>query len=173
MLPGEKQPFIVHCGNKKCNHEWAIGFLPMDLSIIGKFKNTKCPICQSKNALLGPFPRETKEGDPMAWLVNGDTGISSKTIWSIMMGREIKDPYFHASPPSDPSDFGRCYRLLKVMPSWRERLPEISEKYPKWKPLIDHWDELTSLYEEEIKNPSSMAPKLYKRMKELENEKNL
>jgi hypothetical protein len=67
--------------------------------------------------------------------------------------------------PRDPADFGRCYRLLKVMPSWRDRLSEVSAQFPAWKSLVDTWDELTALYEEE--SPKQYLPKLYRRMQEL------
>lgn len=68
----------------------------------------------------------------------------------------------------DPADFGRCYRLLKIMPSWRPRLPEVAALFPKWTGLVSAWDELTALYEEEL--PRRRCPKLYVRMQELRGE---
>lgn len=102
-----------------------------------------------------------------AWLAGGDTGMSSKTIWSVMTGRLPRhaDNWWEPSIPYDPSDFGRCHRLLEEFPAWRARLPEVADKYPEWKPLVEVWDELTALYEEEW--ASGQAPKLYARMKEL------
>ena len=113
---------------------------------------------------MGPFPKPTRDGDALGWVVNGDTGISSMTIWSVMMGRR-PNVNFWPSTPLDPSDFGRCYRLLKVMPSWRARLSEVAKKYPEWRGLVDAWDELTALYEREL--PTGTAPVLYRRMSEL------
>lgn len=100
----------------------------------------------------------------VAWLAGSDTGISSKTIWSVMTGFPVD---VRPTIPLDPSDFGRCYRLLQEFPGWRERMPEVAAKHEHWKPMVDAWDELTALYEEEVDNPSGMAPKLYYRMKEL------
>lgn len=103
------------------------------------------------------------------WIVSRDTGTSSQTIWSVMMGAEPA----HASEPSDPDDFGRCYRLLKLIPEWKPRLSEVAARYPVWTALVAHWDELTALYEDELQNgPMSkygnrMAPRTYDRMKEL------
>jgi hypothetical protein len=105
------------------------------------------------------------------WIVGRDTGTSSKTIWSVMMGAE---PDYHGEP-SDPDDFGRCYRLLKIAPaSWRANLSRVSDKYPVWTALVRQWDELTALYEDELVNGPidkkyrvRMAPKTYARMKEL------
>lgn len=79
----------------------------------------------------------------------------------------------YASPPSDPSDFGRCYRLLKLIPEWRPRLSEVAARYRQWTALIEHWDELTAMYEDELENGpknkfgSRMAPRTYDRMKVL------
>lgn len=100
---------------------------------------------------------------PIDWLLGGDTGISSKTICAVITGSKMKDP----DVPHDPADFGRCYRLLALFPEWRTRLHEVSEQFPIWGPLVEAWDELTVLYEEETKNKSGMAPKLYDRMQEL------
>lgn len=155
------EPLMVHCG--KCGREWSLGWLPMPTdSMAAVCRAAKCSCgAPRKTLLMGPTPKPTADGDALAWITNGDTGTSSETIWSVLMGRRPK----RADIPHDPADFGRCYRLLKVMPSWRERLPEVAGAYPAWKPLVEAWDELTRLYEEE--EPSGTAPKLYKRMREL------
>lgn len=103
---------------------------------------------------------------PIEWLMGSDRGISSETILSVMMDVPMAGRY-GPDIPHDPSDFGRCYRLLKHFPEWRDRLPEVAEKYPAWRPLVEEWDALTALYEEEIKRPDGRAPELYRRMKEL------
>lgn len=92
-----------------------------------------------------------------------DTGTSSLTIYSVFM--HVDSPHGRYDLPRDPQDFGRCYRLLQIMPSWKQRLHEVSAKYPEWKPLIERWDDLTALYEEEL--PRKTAPKLYALMQEL------
>ena len=103
---------------------------------------------------------------PLRWMMSGDTGISSETILSVMTDTPMSG-HFGPDVPYDPSDFGRCYRLLNHFPEWKSRLHEVCEKHPKWKPLIDCWGELTELYEREIKSKSGRAPLLYARMKEL------
>ena len=102
------------------------------------------------------------QGDAHAWLRGPDTGLSSKTIWRFMMGVKYGD---RDSYPYDPADFGRCYRLLKAFPEWRARIGEMAT-VAGWRLLVEHWDELERLYEEEF--PSGRAPKLYARMRELE-----
>jgi hypothetical protein len=161
---GTKEPFLVHCG--KCSHEWAAAYLPLPVAVFAKLGKSPCPMCGAKQVLIGVAPKTTPEGDPMAWLASGDTGISSETIFGVMTGQTMAMARRYGyCPPSDPADFGRCYRLLKVMPSWRARLPEVAVKFRAWKPLIEAWDELTALYEEEMSK--DRAPKLYHRMQEL------
>lgn len=43
---------------------------------------------------------------PIDWLLGGDTGVSSKTILSVMTGSEMARP----GAPLDGDDFGRCMR---------------------------------------------------------------
>lgn len=103
----------------------------------------------------------------MEWIVGDDTGVSSKTIWSVMMGAKNSE---YTDIPHDPSDFGRCYRLLELVPMWKGRLQEVADKYPKWQPMVDVWDELSDLYEQELSNNKDCAPKLYQRMKVIADE---
>ena len=100
---------------------------------------------------------------PEQWIVSGDTGISSKTIWSVMMGVEMARPY----PPLDPGDFGRCWRLLILVPAWRTRLHEVSARYPVWGPMVRDWRELERLYCAAIGAGQDTAPELYDRMQAL------
>lgn len=97
------------------------------------------------------------------WFNGRDTGTSSLTIYSVFMHRA--SPHNRYDAPRDPNDFGRCYRLLHLMPAWRPRLAEVAARYPIWGPMVDRWDELVALYEEEL--PSGKAPRLYKLMQDL------
>jgi hypothetical protein len=156
-------PFTVHCG--KCSHERVLAYTPIPIDVFGALAKLPCISCKSKDVRMGPLPRATADGDVIGWLTNGDTGISSETIWSVLTGRRISRAHWRADIPQDPDDFGRCYRLLKIAPSWREHLSEVAAKYPEWTRLVEAWDELTALYEEEL--PSGRAPRLYARMRQL------
>lgn len=111
-----------------------------------------------------------------AWPESDDTGMSSKAIYRHMthgfpFGEEFEDGLSGAIItrfPLDPSDFGRCYRLLALAPHWRVRIGEMAQYNAEWKALAEAWDELTALYEEEV-GPShrGSAPRLYARMKAL------
>ncbi len=84
------------------------------------------------------------------WALSGDTGVSSETIACIALGitpEQRRRGWFDI--PGDDGDFGRCYRLLQAVPELRDALPLVAEKFPKYRPLVDIWDELTSLYEKD------------------------
>jgi hypothetical protein len=103
---------------------------------------------------------------PIEWLLSGDTGTSSKTICAVMTGSNLGGD-FDAGVPHDPSDFGRCYRLLRLFPGWIERLDEVALHYPMWTGLVREWGELTAMYKEELAEGTENAPRLYRRMKVL------
>lgn len=86
---------------------------------------------------------------PLEWLMSGDTGISSKTILSAMTGTKMTGE-FGPDIPRDGGDFGRCYRLLKLFPEWRENLQTVADVYPKWGPLVREWSNLEKAYEADL-----------------------
>lgn len=98
------------------------------------------------------------------WIISDDTGTSSITIWAVMMGARFEKPY-RADVPCDWFDFGRCYRLLHLLPEWRLRLAEVAAQYPAWAGMVAEWDDLSALYEREL--PSGRCPRLYARMRQL------
>lgn len=101
---------------------------------------------------------------PVEWAASRDTGTSSLTIYSAVTG--LPSPRGRYDIPYVPHDFGRCYRLLKLFPAWRGDLAKTILLCKKWKPFVEHWDELTALFEQE--SPSGLCPHLYERMKALE-----
>jgi len=85
-----------------------------------------------------------------AWLAGTDTGLSAKTIASVLGSTRVQWGQYSSpgSAPYDAGDFGRCSRLLDLMEpeGWRARLGEVATHYPVWKGLTDNWDELEALY---------------------------
>ena len=91
--------------------------------------------------------RHTKELNE--WITSDDTGNSSKTVWSVIVGIERID----VSIPYDEWDFGRCYRLLdKFNQSEQMAILEGLSKFPQWKRLVINWRSLINLYEKKNKN---------------------
>lgn len=81
------------------------------------------------------------------WALSGTTGVSASTIASVALGVKEDKNNFRVSfdCPHDASDFGRCLRLLKLVPELREYLPAVVEACPQWAPLVAIWDELEEL----------------------------
>lgn len=82
------------------------------------------------------------------WILSRDTGTSSKTIWAVMMDAvpEGRKDSWDYDIPHDPDDFGRCHRLLLLIPEWKGRLSEVASEFPKWKHLVREWDNLIDYY---------------------------
>lgn len=111
---------------------------------------------------------DNKMAKPMSlteWYASPHCGLSSATIAHVL-GHGPLINGFGARTPSDPADFARCHRLLAMFPGWRERLGEVADRFPDWRPLVDHWSELEALYVEE--EPTGNAPKLWARMRALQ-----
>ncbi len=81
------------------------------------------------------------------WLLKGDRGISSETIFGAITGLVINSSKY---PPADPSDFYRCYKLINAVPEWKSELHKVAELSKTWKNVIDNWDKLSELLEEQI-----------------------
>lgn len=96
-----------------------------------------------------------------AWLKSDDTGMSSRYM-AFTIGTGPPAEYAH---PWDPSDLGRCLRLLEACPELRPLVPAMAKTGKEWKALVEHWDELEALYREEL--PTGRAPKLYDLMQKL------
>ncbi len=101
---------------------------------------------------------ETIETRLIRWLLDRDTGSSSKAIASVLSGNGGKNAGH--SYPSDGDDLGRCLRLLEVIPEWKPRLKEMATLSPQWAALIRNWDELTVLHAAGDKN-------IYERMQSI------
>src|SRR5271169_2270671 len=145
----------LHCGRE---YEMA---MPCSIDMMIAMSKTfnkehkGCKLNKESMEKRGIGTDKSQPHNEMDWIRGWDTGISSETIWSVMTGKYVKSHDI----PYDPSDFGRCYRLLQLFPQWKPRLPEVSAKYIRWKPFVEAWDELTALYEEEKSaNKNGMAP---------------
>jgi hypothetical protein len=143
----------MHCGDEE--------ELPLPISI--RVMAAMCEDFKQVHTRCKPSERgaaRMRFSTPDEWLKSWDTGQSSLTIWNVMMGRPTSRP----EVPRDPSDFGRCHRLLKAFPEWRARLAELAQ-FPIWQPLVDAWPRLEALYEEEVSSGEGSAPKLWEAMK--------
>jgi hypothetical protein len=84
----------------------------------------------------------------MWWRNYGETGASSKTMWNCFMQTPGK---FEINHPYDPDDFKRCYKLLQAIPEWKNEMHRLKQLSSAWDKLVDNWDKLTEMYEENIR----------------------
>lgn len=98
----------------------------------------------------------------LMWLANDDVGTSSRTMafW-LAFGIRICG----ASHPCDPSDLGRCLRLLRCVPILRGRLHRMSAISPTWAVIVGQWRQLEKLYWKEA--PTGRCPQTYELLRRL------
>lgn len=111
----------------------------------------------------------------LQWLLNGETGMSSKEI---VRAYHDLPPRWHLygarrDYPLDPADFRRCLLLLEAVPEIREqafqRLAEEPAPSP-WPALVARWDEIAAVFLEEWgpdRPKNGRAPLTYKLMREI------
>ena len=71
----------------------------------------------------------------LEWLASGDTGLSSEAMAFTAMG--VGRRSYH---PLDPGDFGRCLRLVRLVPAIRNHFGDIAKLSPQWEAIIANWD---------------------------------
>jgi hypothetical protein len=75
------------------------------------------------------------------WLASGDTGSSSKAIM-LWLSSGVRESAWGASEPHDPSDLGRCLRLLDRIPEWKPRMAEMAGAGGYWPTFAKRWHEM-------------------------------
>lgn len=82
------------------------------------------------------------------WIVYGNVGVSSKTMWSAIMNiakpNERKGWTFDV--PYDSDDFSRCYELYTECQLGQIELEKIKQVFPWWGPFIDDWEKLCVMF---------------------------
>ena len=116
-------------------------------------KHKKC-----KKTWTEPEPDMSQSEEDRAkwWLAHGEHGTSSLTLFVAIWGALITPAecrsLLSSGPghPHDPGDFNRCYKLLKAVPEGKSKL-HLAKGTLAWSNLIDNWDKLTEMLEEQIK----------------------
>ncbi len=109
-----------------------------------------------------------------AWCASDDTGISSRRMARVLgplagltvsLSGEEND--WQEDWPHDPTDFGRCIRLLEAAPELRRHLRAMGGQTMsrEWRAIGLNWPELEMMYREAA--GSASADQLYARMKQL------
>lgn len=103
------------------------------------------------------------------WLASGRRGLSSETLFTFLTGVDAEGDHGHRYP-LDPADLGRCRRLLEQCPELRSCLPRVCAAGPEWAALVQRWDELCALMDEESpewRDDRGSAPRTYALMQEI------
>lgn len=93
---------------------------------------------------------KTEEENAAWWLLNGEHGISSRAMFSVLSGKNVMGTW-GMHHPCDPDDFKRCYKLLQAVPQWKSRLYKMNRVSPVWQRLVENWDKLTEMYEQNVR----------------------
>lgn len=157
VVMGGKPGELAYC--TRCGQGLSLN-MPQLIAVV--VAASKAFVKAHSNCAAGQYIEKPAES-PEEWANGRDTGTSSLTIYSAITG--MPSPHGILDVPYDPSDFGRCYRLLKLFPAWRPQLNKVVGLCEAWRPFVEAWDELAALYEEEL--PTGTAPKLYARMTQL------
>ena len=80
----------------------------------------------------------------MNWITGDNTGLSSVTIWSALMGCQPSRP----SIPYDEADFHRCWNLMRLCDKETKKigLEEVAKRHDIWKPYVREWDNLEQFF---------------------------
>ena len=144
--------FCFNCGQSyKIKYPQPVSMVTAILKQFAKDHNNCKPTWKEP---INETSEQTEEFCANWWSENGEHGISSKTIFNHLSKKlrvkELANNY--KSPPSDPDDFKRCYKLLQAVPQWKTRLHELKTLSPVWEKLVDNWDKLTAMYEQNVKD---------------------
>lgn len=72
------------------------------------------------------------------WLANGDRGISSNTIFTVITGIDCMGGHMNYHP-RDLADFIRCEKLLIAVPELRKTFNKMIEVSVIWERLVLNW----------------------------------
>ena len=128
------------------------------------------PAC---DALRRQHKAATARGLPASaceWLIDGERGISSDTMFSRFAGFSVMKPDFDEDTPQDPDDFNRCRLLLEAVPEFAARIDELRTISPVWDRLVSAWETLCATMDEEAprwREGEGEAPKTYDLLREI------
>ncbi|HCM62750.1 MAG TPA: hypothetical protein DIT05_09425 [Morganella sp. (in: Bacteria)] len=107
-------------------------------------------IIKAANIICDEFKKPTvKASNGMglrAWLASHDTGMSSLYMASVLSGEACSSGFAF---PWDPSDLGRCIRLVDAVPEMEGFINKMLSHGPEWTAVVNNWDAWKKLYHAE------------------------
>ena len=137
---------VIHREGALCTHCGTYERIPMPQSVYRmaallrsfEWEHRYCP-----KTWIRPTPQPSMSLDQKIeiWLEWGYTGISSKTMLSVLTGKNIL-PESEYSHPLDWADFRRCYLLVEAVPELRASIDKMAEVSSEWAIIVHDWDKL-------------------------------
>jgi len=89
--------------------------------------------------------------EAIRWLAIGEQGLSSRAMFNHITGISPRryQPDQGGAIPHDSDDFRRCYELYCAVPEIADGLERLRSLSAHWAALVDRWDELAGLFENE------------------------
>jgi hypothetical protein len=110
---------------------------------------TRLPLSTARQAQVDAGRAAGLGEAAVAWIADGDRGRSSETMFSAIT-RVALLPAADYATPLDPSDLGRCRKLLEAVPELEHALDRMAEVGPGWARLVEAWPRLCSLMDDEV-----------------------
>lgn len=163
-------PFCTHCGQTYLVN------LPAPIPVVTGAWNGFIKVhANCKKTWTEPVPDLTQDIPTRVlwWYENGERGVSAETLLAnfitvqgnLAAMKIKKRPRSEWGHPHDPSDFGRCHKLLEALPELREHLDQMKDVSRVWSNLVDNWDKLTAMLQEQLTTGKRNG--MYEFMKEL------
>lgn len=158
--------FCFNCGTSRPKPvPLSISDMAMMIEHFNKAHRHCAPVC--KQPVNANAEHMTERGNILWWLEYGEHGLSSKT-----MAIHLADPFLvpilpqpsRKTAPVDPDDFKRCEWLLQAVPQFRQRLGQMKQAGPVWRNLVENWDTLRTMLDEQLQGKQN---NMYEFMKEL------
>jgi len=92
------------------------------------------------------------ERDILQWICSGERTRPAETIALTLLGVERKYIFkqkFCIYAPTTADEFRTCHILVTSVPGAREQLDKLKTLGRVWKNVVNNWDGLVKLYEEE------------------------
>lgn len=129
-------------------------------------KLLELPACDAIQADVFIAKHKGLSEQAQKWLLSGERGLSSETMFAVFSGGEVDDDPSH---PHDPDDLRRCRMLLEQVPEFAPRIGEMAAVSHEWARLVAMWDVLCKTMDAECdwRNGKGSARKTYAMMKHL------
>lgn len=169
-----KKPMFTHSGYSSTFIQSVSGALRVetDKGFLYIQSNNMKDIKASTLGIVPNFDQEVSilsvPASLVKWIQDGSRGLSSDFMANTLFGLPSKGESDYWDPseynyPHDPDDLSRCLAFLEQVPEAKERLHELSETGSEWAGLIDHWDDLVTMF-------NNKDDGLYKAMKSAQSE---